>query len=358
MPPASLSSRGLNRGKARIAVLITQLLLPSGFLQAAGPGTSAAPFLNLGFGARVSALGEAVVAIADDASTVYYNPAGLAFGPAEGPRPTEMHLSHSLHLQDIRVTQLGLMRRPYAVHLTHVGVAGIERRSSETVQPEGSFGASDVALSLAHGRRVGPVAAGAALRLIRQTIGERSASAYAVDLSVLRRFESMPVSVGAGIMNLGSSVRFIEQAYPLPTTIRAGVTYGLTRSFPHALSAQLDLPRDGAPVIRLSLEYLGFGPFALRAGYRTQGGPQRDAALGRQLGSTASGLSEFYGMFMGAGFRSKLGALDYSIVPFGELGTAHRFSIGLKFGGPKATLYGAKGIPLAQPPALAGAGGR
>ncbi|MBI4423829.1 MAG: PorV/PorQ family protein [Elusimicrobia bacterium] len=333
--------------------LALALSIPSS-ASAAGPGTSAAPFLNLGFGARVSALGEAVVALADDASTIYYNPAGLAFG-GSGPQPFELVASHSLHVQDIRVTQFGLLRRPYAVHLTHVGVAGIERRSSETVQPEGTFGASDMAVSVGHGRRLGPVAAGAALRLVRQTIGERSASAYAADLSVLHRFESRPVSVGASLMNLGTSVRFIEQAYPLPRTLRAGVTYGLSKRFPHALSAQLDLPRDGAPVIRLSVEYLGFGPFALRAGYRTQGGAQRDAALGRQLGTTASGLSEFYGMFMGVGFRSRLGTLDYSIAPHGELGSAHRFSIGLKFGGMGAR---ARAAARASPIAASAGGAR
>ena len=323
----------LKEKRALVAALCLALLarVPA---RAGGPGTSAAPFLNLDFGARVSALGSAVMGMADDPSTLYYNPAGLAVEPPPGydARAYEMVLSHSLHVQDIRVTQFGFVRRPYAVHLTQLGVGGIERRTSETAQPDGTFGASDMALSVAHGRRFGPIAAGGALRYIRQTIGERSASAYAVDLSMLHRFESRPFSVGVGLMNLGSSIRFVDQAYPLPMTLRAGVTYGLTRRFPHALNLQLDFPRDSSPVLRLSLEYLGFGPFALRAGYRTQSAAQREAALGRALGTTASGLSEFYGMFMGVGFRSKLGTLDYSITPYGELGSTHRFSIGLRFG--------------------------
>ena len=314
-------------------LLVAALALAPASALAGGPGTSAAPFLNLGFGARVSAMGEAVMGMADDVSTVYYNPAGLALpSPAQDGRPYEMLLSHSLHVQDIRVTQFGFSRRPYAVHITQLGVGGIERRTSETAQSEGEFGASDLALSVAHGRRVGPIGAGAAVRFIRQTIGERSATAYALDLSALHRFESRPVSVGLGIMNVGTAVRFVDQAYPLPTTIRAGATYGLSKRFPHALNLQLDFPRDAAPIIRFSLEYLGFGPFSLRAGYRTHSGAQREAALGKSLGTTASGLSEFYGMFMGVGFRSRVGTLDYSITPYGELGSTHRFSIGLRFG--------------------------
>jgi len=317
-----------------VSALAAVLFLTCARAYGAGPGTSAASFLNLGFGARVTGLGEGVVAMADDVSTVYYNPAGLAFqAPASyDTRPYEAVVAHSLYLQDIRVTQFGLLKRPYAVHLTQVGIKGIERRTTETAAPEGTFGASDISLSVSHGRNLGGFGVGVTGRMIRQTIGERSALAYALDLGFLHRFENRPFSVGLSLMNVGTSVKFVEEAYPLPTVLRAGVTYGLTKRFPHALNAQLDMPKDGSPVIRLSFEYLGFGPFTLRAGYRTQSSAQKEASVGKALGSAASGLSEFYGMFMGVGFRSKLGGLDYSITPYGELGSAHRFSISMRFG--------------------------
>ena len=40
-------------------------------------GISTAQFLKIGVGARASALGDAFVAIANDASALYWNPAGL-----------------------------------------------------------------------------------------------------------------------------------------------------------------------------------------------------------------------------------------------------------------------------------------
>ena len=43
-----------------------------------GAQSSAAQFLKLGFGARALGMGESFVAVADDISSVYYNPAGLA----------------------------------------------------------------------------------------------------------------------------------------------------------------------------------------------------------------------------------------------------------------------------------------
>lgn len=329
-------------------------LLPAAFLaafavcaRAAGPGTSAATFLNLGFGARALGSGEAFVAAADDASALHYNPAGLAYPPGADARggagAYEILASHSLHIQDIRLSQLGVLKRPWGVSVTHLSLDGIERRTSETAAPEGTFGASDLAVGLSFARRVGGVGLGGTFKLIRQTIGERSASAYAADLGALYRMREWPVSLGAGVVNLGTQVRFIDRAFPLPTAFRVGVTGGLTRRFPHALSIQIDVPRDNSPVLRLGLEYLGFGPFALRAGYRTTSGTQRDAALGRAFGSEAPSLSEFYGMFMGVGFRSRLGNMDYALLPYGELGNAHRFSFTLRFG--KSHASASLGIP-------------
>ena len=56
--------------KAAILGLLSLLALLPAFAFAAGPGTSAATFLNLGFGARPLAVGEAYVAVADDASSL------------------------------------------------------------------------------------------------------------------------------------------------------------------------------------------------------------------------------------------------------------------------------------------------
>lgn len=323
----------------RLTTLLTALLLCGAPGYGAGPGTSAATFLNLGFGARPLALGEAFVAVADDASAMHYNPAGLGFGAGaasrQGLRRYEMLASHAMHIQDIRLSQFGFAARPWGMSLTHLSLDGIERRTSETAQPEGRFGASDMMLGVSYGKRLTEWGVGVGMtgKFIRQSIGEYSASAYAADVGALYRFAGSPVSVGASLTNLGTKVRFIEQGYPLPLTVRLGAAYGMTARFPHALTAQVDLPRDNAPALRLGMEYLGFGPFALRAGYRTTTAAQRTAALGKALGSEAPGLAEFYGMFMGAGFRSKFGSMDYTLLPYGELGNAHRFSFNVRFGG-------------------------
>ena len=41
-------------------------------------GTTAAPFMNISQGARATAMGSAFVAVADDPSAIFWNPAGLS----------------------------------------------------------------------------------------------------------------------------------------------------------------------------------------------------------------------------------------------------------------------------------------
>ena len=305
--------------------------------RAAGQGTSAATFLDLGFGARPIGMGEAFVALADDVSAVHYNPAGLSLPqPAmqSAPGPYEMLFTHTLYIQSISLDQLGLVRRPWGLSITSLRVGGIEGRTLETDNAS-NFSASDLAVGLSYGRQVSGVGLGATVKFIHEAIGSASADAYAVDLGALHHFASYPVSVGADLANFGTKIRFIDQASSLPLVLRAGVTYGRTKDFPHALSLQIDAPRDGSPFLRLGAEYQGFGPFALRVGYRTFSGGQKDAVLGKSLGSAASGFSEFYGLFLGMGLQTKLGNLDYAIMPYGELGLAHRLSLALRFGGKK-----------------------
>lgn len=304
------------------------------------PGTSAAAFLDLGFGARAAAMADAFVSVADDAAAAHYNPAGLAYpavvvAPSPAGRPYEMLVGQSMLVQGVQMTQVALARRPWGFSFSRVSYGDIEARTSETAAPDGGVAASDMAIGFSGATKVAGFGLGATGKLVQQTIGANSATALAVDLGALKRFDGTRWSAGADLANFGSKVRFVDQASPLPTTLRLGGTYGLTKDFPHALTFELDLPRDDSPTVRLGAEYAGFGPLSLRIGYASTSSAQRNAALGKSLGTTASGLSDFYGMTMGAGLRTPYGEFSYAIVPYGELGTAQRLAYGYSFGGKK-----------------------
>lgn len=294
----------------------------------------------MGFGARPIGFGEAFVPVANDVSALYYNPAGLSYPGISDEKSSagayQILASQALLTQGVSMTQVGLVNRPFGVSLTHLSLGGIEQRTTETAAPEATVGASGLALGVSYGRKVSGVGVGVTGKFIRETIANYSASAFALDLGALYRFENRPISLGLDVANMGTPIRYIDQSYPLPMIVRLGAAYGLTRDFPHALVLQLDKPYGEGVNARLGFEYRGFGPIALRAGYRTYSGQQRSAALGKSLGTTASGLADFYGMTLGAGLRTPYGDLDYALVPGGELGTAHRMSYSFNFGGPKS----------------------
>jgi hypothetical protein len=167
------------------------------------------------------------------------------------------------------------------------------------------------------------------LKYISQKIEESSAHAAAADLGLLYQPENSTVKLGAALSNLGTKVKFREESFPLPLTLKAGASVALKDS-PVLLAAQLDFPNDSGASLRLGGEYAATESFRLRAGYKTSSSKDRDAILGRELGGGATGVSSLFGFFAGVGLNLGSFSLDYSIAPYGELGSAHRVSVVMK----------------------------
>ena len=285
--------------------------------------SSAAQFLSLGFGARALGMGEAFTAVADDASAVYYNPAGL------GKSGNEILVSHSWHIQDTGLTQLAYTRGPAGFSLTYFSAGSMEGRD-DAGNPGPDFTAEDFAFSGGYAAAIGRLSAGAAFKVVRQRIKDSAASAVCADAGLLYGFEAAPVTLGLSVSNLGTKIKFEDESFPLPVVYRAGLAVRTGRPFPAVLSAEADFPNDSSVIFRTGVEYTGFEPIAFRAGYRTAPASQRSAVLGKDFGGS-SGLSELYGFFMGLGFAISPVRIDYALLPYGELGSSHRFSVAMKF---------------------------
>ncbi|MFH1282612.1 MAG: PorV/PorQ family protein [bacterium] len=331
------------------------MLTANCFIYAAGPGTSAANFLKLGIGARAIGMGESFTAVADDVNALYWNPAGLGFLKSK-----EITASHNVWFQDIKYDFIGFAipvsgkssggdifvdgKRVPAVQgipgvigisATYLYMEGIERRSGNTADPDGYFGASDMSLSLSYAQQVlkfsndSMVTSGINLKVISQQIDDKKARAYAVDLGVISRLNQW--SFGFVVQNIGSQIKFIEKSYPLPLTYKFGAAYYLLN---RSLSISLDLnkPIDNKINFNLGSEYWVGGMFALRAGYLRKDSMSREALVGKGLGSmNDGGLASLTGMMAGAGFRIFNYGVDYAFVPYGDLGATHRFTMNMKF---------------------------
>ena len=71
-------NRRLGRFLSFVVFLIGPIMVSGQQAELNQVGTSMANFLKIGVGARATAMGDAYVAIADDISTLYWNPGGLS----------------------------------------------------------------------------------------------------------------------------------------------------------------------------------------------------------------------------------------------------------------------------------------
>ena len=114
-------------------------------------------------------MGEAFSALGDDATTVYHNPTALV-----QLKKRELYLMHNQWFQGITQEYLGLVfpgdGDALALSVNYLSSGEIERRSSATEEPEGTFSSSDGALSLSYGRYLSQdFSVGINLKGIRET---------------------------------------------------------------------------------------------------------------------------------------------------------------------------------------------
>ena len=150
-------------------------------------GTTTANFLEIGVGSGPTAMGDAQVALAEDVSSIYWNPAGLA----SLKKPSVVFMLQPW-LVDINMLFTG-----GAVVIPGVGNIGFgitqmdygEMDVTTLEYQEGTgekFKATDLAASFTYSRKiVSWFSFGSSVKYVRSNIWHSSASAFALDLGVL-----------------------------------------------------------------------------------------------------------------------------------------------------------------------------
>ncbi len=276
------------------------------------PGSSGFTFLRLGSGARAGGMGEAFTAVADDATSIYWNPAGMA-----AVDQIELNLTHNEWLMDIRFEQATVVSEMWggAAGLSFTGLYyGSMDRYGEypSITPDGTFSPYDMALSLGYARDIIPnVALGAAFKVIHSKIDFESATGYAFDLGVTHRTKIEGLTLAASMLNLGPQASFVEEKFYPPFQLRVGGAYEIMREALHGgliLAADVVFPNDNDAKAHFGLEYSYQRLLMLRFGYK-------------------SGY-DIQGATMGAGVAWKSLRFDYAYMPIEyEMGDAHRFSL-------------------------------
>lgn len=172
-------------------------------------GTTTANFLEYGFGSAGSALGDAYVSLANDLSSVYWNPAGLA-----SMNQSEAMFMHQPWLVDINTSFAAtgiVLPRMGTIALSIISADYGEMEVTSLAMQEGTgekFSSNDFAAILSYGRKLTTwFSLGASAKFVSSSIMHTSASAFAMDLGVIinTHFFSPDGNRGNGL-NIGMSV--------------------------------------------------------------------------------------------------------------------------------------------------------
>lgn len=344
-----------SRNVSRFVLWLTSLTLLTGGAnvlsaqQVTKVGTTSAKFLSIPVGARAIGMGGAFVAVANDASAMYWNPAGIA-----RIYKAEALFTHARWIADIDFNYGGVI-----VPLEGFGTVGVNFTSMTTdemertteSQPDGTgefFNVGSFAIGLSYARNLTDwFSIGGNVKFVREGIWNSSATGFGVDIGTLFTTPFSGLKFGAGITNFGTKLQITgddllvahdpspnhgnnpnipaerrTDQFDMPLTLRIGFAYEPISTDDQQLLFVVDAihPNDNSESVSLGMEYSVLSRIlSIRGGYRSLG--QRDAE------------EEFT---VGGGVRYDVAPaltakFDYAFEKFGRLNNVHKFSFGLLF---------------------------
>jgi tetratricopeptide (TPR) repeat protein len=295
-------------------IIISVLILTAAGSEIFAGGARPLDFLNIEVGARPVAMGGAFTALADDASGIYYNPAGLG-----QLKRSEAAFTHNRWFEQIKYNYFAaahsLKFGTLALSFYQVGYGEIqgydhEGTQTETHQPYDLAGAVSFGTKIFN-RKNNLLFAGINLKYIYENLDESEAQAIAGDIGIIYR-TPFNLSLAFAARNIGPKIKFFQEEESLPLSFKFGSALNLMDKNLN-LAADYTFPADEESYINTGAEYCIWRFLVLRAGFRSS------EALDT-------------GLRCGLGVRGNSLLLDYSFVPYGDLGQTHRFSLSLRFG--------------------------
>ena len=324
-------------------------------------GTTAAQFLKIGVGARATAMGEAYVAMSQDATGLYWNPAGIAQAPGG-----ELIFLRNNWIADIAVNYLGVIFPLYGVGTVGMSITSLtmdDMAVTTELEPNGTgeeFTASDLAMQLSLARSLTDrFSIGFNFKYIQQSIWHSHASAMAMDVGTLFRTAFKDMRLGMSISNYGSSLTMSgrdalirydpapnlegnNDAVPayyglddwdLPLIFRVGVAMDVFEIGVSKLTVAVDAihPNDNYESINMGAELGILNRYFLRAGYKSGFLETNSVVSASAMERREEGLT------FGAGFDLPLFGsasglrFDWAYADFGRLNDVQRLSMSLYF---------------------------
>ncbi|TFG99976.1 MAG: PorV/PorQ family protein [Calditrichales bacterium] len=313
------------------------------FAQNPNLGTAGAQFLKIPISARAVALGGAFTAMADDATAVFWNPAGIA-----NIKDNSAHFSYIRWFDMFDVSAASYVHNLGLFGNLGIGVLVFSTEKMEVTtetSPNGTgrfFDAQDMALSLTYSRALTDrFSAGISLKYINQRIWNETANGVAFDVGTQYHLDFQNIVIAMSMFNFGPDLRFAgpdlsvrydyntflqnrllpsnleTEDYPLPLSFQFGLAFDIYNMQFFTVRGSVDAVHlsDNNELINFGGEVGLYDRLFLRGGYKMTHDDQ-DYSLGL-------GVNTFLGSF--------LMKIDYAYVGYNILPDVHFLSIGFDF---------------------------
>jgi hypothetical protein len=265
-------------------------------------------WLNRHSSARSAALGGARMGLADEPLSALVNPAAAAWLERGAVQVNTTRLFEDTAVNSFGIALPASGRPSLAFNLLSLGSGDFERTGAASDEVLGSFEEGNLAVGLAVAHPLSDrIAAGAQVKLARQSLDEFNGTGLGFDVGLLGRLPG-GVQVGASALNLGGptiAMRMRDETYL--RELRGGVAVPVSGGA--GLLALDAVQRDGA-----DLQVHAGGRFRLQA---------LELSLGYDIDNFAAGFS--YSLPSGL-------QLDYAMSDH-DLGLVHRVGVTWRFGG-------------------------
>jgi hypothetical protein len=314
-------------------------------------GTTAAQFLKIGVGARAMGLGGSFTALANDVTSLYWNPAGIT-----NINNFSLAVSHSEWFAEISHDFAGIVLPLSTSDIIALNVIALntgEQEVTTVIQPEGTgvfYDVSDLTIGLSYARALTDrFSVGLTVKYIQQNLYNESASTFAVDIGTNLRTGFHNLIIAMSMTNFGGNMklegrdlitisnthnqssgsynpdaRLKTEPWPLPLMFRVGIAMDLIGGSDPVIDSEMNRftmaidgvhPNDNTEKVNIGGEYAWNETVFARLGYKINYDVEK--------------------WTFGVGVKIDLGTqqagFDYALVDFRDLGKVSQFSLQVSF---------------------------
>jgi hypothetical protein len=290
--------------------------------------------------------------VADDATALYYNPAGLV--QLDRPEAAFTLIEYPVGLKFVFVggaTPFPMTRGVIGIHATSLFTDEMIETTPDRPYGTGrTFTAGDLAAGVSYCQRLtDKFSAGANLKFLNETLAEVSANGWAADFGTFYTTGWRRINIGMVIQNFGPDMKFESSPFPLPITFKFGASAAVLdkRDYSLLVAGEFVHPNDNVEEYHLGVELRVMRMINFRLGKKVNGWI-RDTWEEYTLDSQKDPFIEFPllerqpggGTIVSLdGFSAGVGVIipeagvnvDYAFGALGTLGGVHRISVGYKF---------------------------